>query len=178
MRPVSLRRSCPVNEPKRASIFWAKGSLRSLVWLIPPWGPHDKLGEVQQDHRHRHHHLLCWFRCSHVRWEHIERFWSHRNNVFMVKTLECSFFDLFATSGGTSLWWTQRQTNYMTGAMSNIVGIPMPFSRQGVCLIPYCGPMPYTMQFPAYRIGGWVEPCLIRGYALSEVCLKRVSTVL
>ena len=61
--------------------------------------------------------------------------------------------------------------------MSNIVGIPMPFSCRGVCLIPYCGPMPYTIQFPAYRIGGRVEPCLIRGYALSEVCLKRVSTV-
>ena len=35
----------------------------------------------------------------------------------------------------------------------------------------------YTMQFPAYRIGGQVELCLIRGYALSEVCLKRGSTV-
>jgi len=37
--------------------------------------------------------------------------------------------------------------------------------------------MPYTMQFPAYRIGGRVELCLIRGYALSEVYLKRGSTV-
>jgi len=93
------------------------------------------------------------------------------------KTLECSFFGLFAASGGALLWCTQCQTNYITETMSNIVGIPMPFSRRGVCLIPYCGPMPYTMQFPAHRIGGQVELCLTRGYALSEVCLKRGSTV-
>ena len=58
----------------------------------------------------------------------------------------------------------------MTGTISNIsniVDIPMPF----------CGPMPYTMQFSAHQISGQVELCLKRGYALSEVCLMRGLTV-
>jgi hypothetical protein len=33
------------------------------------------------------------------------------------------------------------------------------------------------MQFPAHRIGGQVELCLVRGYAFSEVCLKGGLTV-
>jgi len=41
----------------------------------------------------------------------------------------------------------------------------------------YCGPMRYAVQFPAYRLGGQMELCVIRGYALSEVCVKRGSTV-
>ena len=43
--------------------------------------------------------------------------------------------------------------------------------------MPYCGPMRYAMQFPAHQLGGWLELCVIRGYALSEVCVKRGSTV-
>ena len=41
----------------------------------------------------------------------------------------------------------------------------------------YCGPMCYAMQFPAHRLGGQMELCVIRGYALSEVCVMRGSTV-
>ena len=37
----------------------------------------------------------------------------------------------------------------------------------------YCGPMRYAMQFPAHRLGGQMELCVIRGYALSEVCVMR-----
>ena len=65
----------------------------------------------------------------------------------------------------------------MTGSMSNIVVIPMRFARQGVCVRRYCGPMRYAVQFPAHRLGGRMELCVIRGYALSEVCIKRGSTV-
>ena len=38
--------------------------------------------------------------------------------------------------------------------------------------------MRYAVQFPAHRLGGRLELCIIRGYALSEVCVKRGSTVL
>ena len=65
----------------------------------------------------------------------------------------------------------------MTGTMSNMVGIPMCFARQGVCVMRYCGPMCYAMQFPAYQLGGPTELCVIRGYALLEVCVMRGSTV-
>ena len=41
----------------------------------------------------------------------------------------------------------------------------------------YCGPMRYAMQFPAHQLGGPMELCIIRGYALSEVCVMRGSTV-
>jgi hypothetical protein len=41
----------------------------------------------------------------------------------------------------------------------------------------YCGPMRYAMQFPAHQLGGHKKLCVIRGYALSEVCVKRESTV-
>jgi hypothetical protein len=53
--------------------------------------------------------------------------------------------------------------------MSSIVGIAMPFSRRGVCLIPYCGLNLSCAIFlpPARRIGGQVERlCLTRGYAV------------
>ncbi|KAF8968334.1 hypothetical protein BDZ97DRAFT_429223 [Flammula alnicola] len=43
--------------------------------------------------------------------------------------------------------------------------------------MPYCGPMCYAMQFPAHQLGGRMELCVIRGYALSEVCVMRGSTV-
>ena len=39
----------------------------------------------------------------------------------------------------------------------------------------YCGPMRYAVQFPAHRLGGRLELCVIRGYALSEVCVTAVS---
>ena len=65
----------------------------------------------------------------------------------------------------------------MTGSMSNIVVILMRFARQGVCVMRYCGPMRHAVQFPAHRLGGRMELCVIRGYALSEVCVKRGSTV-
>jgi hypothetical protein len=38
--------------------------------------------------------------------------------------------------------------------------------------------MPYAMQFLAHQLGSRMELCVIRGYALSEVCLMRGSTVL
>ena len=61
------------------------------------------------------------------------------NNIFKVKTLECSFFELFAASGGASLWWAQHQTKYIYTF----------FPPRGMPnLIPYCGLMPYTVQFP------------------------------
>ena len=34
-----------------------------------------------------------------------------------------------------------------------------------------------AVQFPAHQLGGPMELCVIRGYVLSEVCLKRGSTV-
>jgi hypothetical protein len=54
----------------------------------------------------------------------------------------------------------------------------MRFVSAGVCVMRYCGPMRYAVQFPAHRLGGGMELCVIRGYALSEVCVKRGSTVL
>jgi hypothetical protein len=65
----------------------------------------------------------------------------------------------------------------MTGTMPNIVGIPMCFAWQGVCVMRYCGPTRYAMQFPANQLGGHKKVCVIRGHALSEVCVKRGSTV-
>ena len=62
----------------------------------------------------------------------------------------------------------------MTGS---IVDIPVHFACQGVCVIPYRGPMRYAMQFSAHQLGGRMELCIIRGYVLSEVCVKRGSTV-
>ena len=53
----------------------------------------------------------------------------------------------------------------------------MRFVSTGVCIMRYCGPMRYAVQFPAHRLGGRMELCVIRGYALSEVCVKRGSTV-
>jgi hypothetical protein len=47
--------------------------------------------------------------------------------------------------------------------MPNIVGITMPFPSQGVCLMPYCGLMPYAMQFPASQLGSRMKVCLMRG---------------
>jgi len=61
--------------------------------------------------------------------------------------------------------------------MSNIVGISMHFAHRGVCVMRYCGPMHYAMQFPTHRLGGRMELCVTRGYVLSEVCVKRGSTV-
>ena len=52
------------------------------------------------------------------------------------------------------------------------------FCFRRVCVMRYCGPMRYAVQFPAHRLGGRLELCVIRGYALSEVCVKRGSTVL
>ena len=54
---------------------------------------------------------------------------------------------------------------------------PMRFVSEGVCVMHYCGPMPYAVQFPAHQLGGPMELCVIRGYVLSEVCVKRGSTV-
>ena len=54
---------------------------------------------------------------------------------------------------------------------------PMCFVSEGVCVMHYCGPMPYAVQFPAHQLGGPMELCVIRGYVLSEVCVKRGSTV-
>jgi len=55
----------------------------------------------------------------------------------------------------------------------------MRFVSEGVCVqMHYRGPMCYVVQFPAHRLGGRSELCVIRGYALSEVCVKRGSTVL
>jgi hypothetical protein len=42
----------------------------------------------------------------------------------------------------------------------------------------YCGPVRYALQFPAHQLGGWMELCVIRDHALSEVWVKRGSTVL
>jgi hypothetical protein len=53
----------------------------------------------------------------------------------------------------------------------------MHFAYQRVCVMYYCGPMCYAMQFPAHQLGGWMKSCVIRGYALSEVCVKRGLTV-
>ena len=53
----------------------------------------------------------------------------------------------------------------------------MRFVSAGVCVMRSCGPMRYAVQFPAHRLGGRLELCVIRGYALSEVCVKRGSTV-
>ena len=109
--------------------------------------------------------------------EYVEWFSSHRSDALEVKIFWMFIFELFTSSGGVSIWWAQRQTNYMTGSMSNIVSIPMRFACQGVCVMRYCGPMRYALQFPAHRLGGRMELCVIRGYALSEVCVKRGSTV-
>ena len=57
--------------------------------------------------------------------------------------------------------------------MSNIVDIPMHFACQGVCVMPYCGLVHYAMQFSTHLLGEWMELCIIRGYVLSEVCVKR-----
>jgi len=53
----------------------------------------------------------------------------------------------------------------------------MRFVSEGVCVMRHCGPMCYAVQFPSHRLGGQTELCVIRGYALSEVCVKRSSTV-
>ena len=37
--------------------------------------------------------------------------------------------------------------------------------------------MCYAVQFPTHQLGGCMELCVIRGYALSEVCVKRGLTV-
>ncbi len=41
----------------------------------------------------------------------------------------------------------------------------------------YGGPMRYAVQLPAYQLGGHMELWVMRGYALSEVCIMRGSTV-
>ena len=54
----------------------------------------------------------------------------------------------------------------------------MGFTREGVWVMGYCGPMGYGVHFPAHQVGGrpglWVK----RGYGLPEVWVKRGSTVL
>jgi hypothetical protein len=57
----------------------------------------------------------------------------------------------------------------MTGTMPNIVDIPMYFAWQGVCVM-LCNSLPTNFS-------GHKKVCVIRGYALSEVCVKRGSTV-
>jgi hypothetical protein len=66
----------------------------------------------------------------------------------------------------------------MTGTMPNIVGIPMCFAWQGVCVVRYCGPMRLCYAIPRPPTW-WTQKgvCVIRDYALSEVCVKRGSTV-
>ncbi|KAF9476183.1 hypothetical protein BDN70DRAFT_812686 [Pholiota conissans] len=54
----------------------------------------------------------------------------------------------------------------------------MGFSRQGVWLIGYCGPMGYGLQIPAHQAGGSIYLWVIRGYGLSGVWVMRGSTVL
>ena len=47
------------------------------------------------------------------------------------------------------VWWAQRQTNYMTGTMSNIVGIPMRFAPpRGM---PYALLRTYALCYPIPR---------------------------
>ena len=46
----------------------------------------------------------------------------------------------------------------------------------------YCGPMHYAVQFPAHRLGGWLELCVIgvmhyQKYVLRRVQLYAVGTV-
>ncbi|KAF9473319.1 hypothetical protein BDN70DRAFT_817399 [Pholiota conissans] len=53
----------------------------------------------------------------------------------------------------------------------------MGFSRQGVWLIGYCGPMGYGLQIPAHQAGGSIYLWVIRGYGLSGVWVMRGSTV-
>jgi hypothetical protein len=54
----------------------------------------------------------------------------------------------------------------------------MRFVSEGVCLRRrYCGPMFHALHFPANQVGGHIELCVIRGYAFSEVCVMRDSTV-
>ena len=41
----------------------------------------------------------------------------------------------------------------------------------------YCGPMGYSTQIPAHQTGGQIRLWDIRGYGISGVWDKRVSTV-
>ena len=54
----------------------------------------------------------------------------------------------------------------------------MGFAREGVWVMGYCGPMGYGVHFPAHQVGGWPGLWVKRGYGLSEVWVKRGSTVL
>ena len=47
-----------------------------------------------------------------------------------------------------------------------------------VCVMPYWGCMGYGMHFSANQLGGPKKVCVIREYALSELCVMRESTVL
>jgi len=53
----------------------------------------------------------------------------------------------------------------------------MRFVSERVCVMRYCGPMRYALHFPANQVGGNIELCVIKGYAFSEVCIMRGSTV-
>ena len=57
-----------MNEPKRAPIFWAKGSFRSLV--CSPMGDTALRTSRPSTSWSRFNRIpdLHWFRCSHVRW--------------------------------------------------------------------------------------------------------------
>ena len=53
----------------------------------------------------------------------------------------------------------------------------MHFAVKGVCVMHCCGPMRCALHFPANQVGGRIRLRVIRGYALSEVCVMRGSTV-
>jgi hypothetical protein len=53
----------------------------------------------------------------------------------------------------------------------------MGFVCKWVWVMGYCGPMGYCTQIPAHQVSGQLRLWVIRGYGLSEVWDKRVSTV-
>jgi hypothetical protein len=166
----------------KASIFRASGSFMLLVrWLVQPWGCHAWLDEAQESTGPSSSTsspdsppLIARFSRA-VMESSAVNFFIRRFGQYLWPA--SSVEKGLEVHSGASLWWAQRQLIYMTGTMPNIVGITMPFPSQGECLMPYCGLMPYAMQFPASQLGSRMEVCVMRGCALIEVCLMRGSTV-
>ena len=48
----------------------------------------------------------------------------------------------------------------------------------GVCVMPYCSCMGYSMHFPVNQLSGPKKVCVMREYGLSELCVMKELTVL
>lgn len=149
--------------PEGHSIHWC-----IFQWLTLPWGHHAVVDKAEQDCHQHHPPFTSIFSRAVIGFGVIlgiiHSRWRALNVHFWV--------------AGCLQWCITPTANQLHDRdMPNIVGIPMRFACRGVCIMRYCGPMRYAMQFPAHRLGGQMELCVMRGYALSEACVMRGSTV-